>query len=526
MKRTSVEISTSRKQAWALAYSLAAVFATLVFYLNICGTATELQFRTFRDGSEALVLGKVAADIAHIDTDRANLGFIEKDFISRSSDVLAVYKRLNDRNAVVPENLTDQNWTNGVSKFDAIFLLPRTAVATLGYAGNELLAGQKIRFANGEERTVVKAEPNDKYILVYYSGTALDGNSIGFPHRIDVAGEVERARYVFEPYKAQYGLQGLLYSWTYQSAGHLASVDFLQLLTAALFAITLALLCYEYTLSLSAWFGVALFVSMVGSPWVVSVVRNLYWVAFLWILPALSSLWIYRHNGGIAKRVLLFAAFFLSIFLKSLCGYEYLPTIVIFSLAIFAIAPFAPNPKYDFSTSMRFMAGLFALSIAAFLCALLLHASIRAPSLIEGLELTYKIDAFKYSPLSAIANKAMGLEKSLGDVIVEYVFRWPTPVLFDIAGKFVFPALIAAALISVVCQYAIKDPNRKRDSALLVATMLAPCSWFLLMKGHSAIHTHLNYVLWYIGFIPALLFVTARGVSIPLRYAIRNLRKT
>lgn len=495
----------------AAAYAAAAVFATLVFFLNILGTASELQFRTYRDGSEALVLGKVFADREDIDIDRANLAFIEKDAMTRSSDVLAVYYRLDHRNGLQPANVTDQNWNGGVATFDRIFLLPRTAIARLGYASNEVAIGQQVLFADGERRTITGTELNDQYLLAHYSGEALDGRRTGFPHLIGLLRETDRARYVFEPYKAQYGLQGIAFSWLFRMAGELSSVALLQAMAAILFALTMTALTYEYAVSVSGGFAIALFVSMIGSPWVVSIVRNLYWATFLWILPALVAMWIYRYRGGLAGRAALYSAFFLAVLMKSLCGYEYLPTILIFSLAIFAVAPFAPNSPIGYRTATRTAAHLFGLGIAAFVCALLLHASIRADTILQGLAATYRIDAFKYSPIAGAGITAMGQGTSLPSVLYRYVFEWSTPVLFFGNSPWVFPSLLAIGLLSLASQYAVRNPYRNRDAALLLVTLAAPCSWFILMKGHSAIHTHLNYVLWYFGFVSALLFVGIRG---------------
>ena len=32
-------------------------------------------------------------------------------------------------------------------------------------------------------------------------------------------------------------------------------------------------------------------------------------------------------------------------------------------------------------------------------------------------------------------------------------------------------------------------------------------SWFILGKAHSYVHTHMNYVLWYFGFIQICLYI-------------------
>ena len=36
----------------------------------------------------------------------------------------------------------------------------------------------------------------------------------------------------------------------------------------------------------------------------------------------------------------------------------------------------------------------------------------------------------------------------------------------------------------------------------ILVSLIAPMSWFIIAKGHSSIHLHMNFVLWYIMFIP------------------------
>ena len=44
----------------------------------------------------------------------------------------------------------------------------------------------------------------------------------------------------------------------------------------------------------------------------------------------------------------------------------------------------------------------------------------------------------------------------------------------------------------------------RRQKALVVTlwvSLLAPLSWFIIFKGHSAIHTHMNPIVWYMPFL-------------------------
>ena len=52
--------------------------------------------------------------------------------------------------------------------------------------------------------------------------------------------------------------------------------------------------------------------------------------------------------------------------------------------------------------------------------------------------------------------------------------------------------------------------NRKLDVikvTLYIVTFLTSISWIVLAKSHSYVHTFLNFVVWYFGFIQVCLYV-------------------
>ena len=49
----------------------------------------------------------------------------------------------------------------------------------------------------------------------------------------------------------------------------------------------------------------------------------------------------------------------------------------------------------------------------------------------------------------------------------------------------------------------ISAQQRKRNLALITTlwvSILAPLSWYVIFKGHSYIHTHMNHILWQMPF--------------------------
>jgi hypothetical protein len=69
------------------------------------------------------------------------------------------------------------------------------------------------------------------------------------------------------------------------------------------------------------------------------------------------------------------------------------------------------------------------------------------------------------------------------------------------------------ALLTATVIFTLKYGHRALPFAGLVFTsFIAAVSWFVLAKGHSQVHTFLNYVVWPIGFVPfSVLYLVWRG---------------
>lgn len=502
-------VNTLIQKIISLRYIFAFVLLAAGFQFNFLKTSSDFQFKTYRDGSEALVLGKIFSDVHGIDTGNSNMGFIEKEYSTKGSDVLSVYQRIDHPESIVPFKLTDANWTNGFSKYDSTFLIQIANVASLGYSSNELLPGQKLTFPDGQTREITNLVRTENLLNVSYSGKREYGVDLKDPYIIGVA---DARPYAYDAYPQQFGIQAITLSWLYRHIPFLDSVFALQFMMALAAAAVLTLLIRELSLSISATFAAVFFASMIGSPWIVAIARSLYWASFLWFLPAVTAMMVYRTEPSSRKRLSLMALFGFTVFLKCLAGYEYISTIVIFSLCVFLIDPFKEEPRFGFKESTMTAFKLGCLATLGFLFAVLVHASNRADTIAEGLSQTLGWDALKYSAfgrMTGVVNS--GPDIPLSFVVNEYINEWKTPVLFWFGDEGFFRAMLLLATISLAVQFYTKDNNFKRDTALLIATALAPLSWFILVQKHSAIHVHLNYVLWYFGFVPALIFVILRG---------------
>jgi hypothetical protein len=72
---------------------------------------------------------------------------------------------------------------------------------------------------------------------------------------------------------------------------------------------------------------------------------------------------------------------------------------------------------------------------------------------------------------------------------------------------FILNKLFLITIITVSFYAAIRLPFYY--FATLSLSFAAPVSWFIMAKAHSYAHTHMNYVLWYLFFVPFALITIA-----------------
>jgi hypothetical protein len=314
----------------------------------------------------------------------------------------------------------------------------------------------------------------------------------------------------FSPYPSQLGIQGLFFSGAYKFLGK-PSVETLNALNSLLMALVIALLSILYLRIYDKAFGMIFFFTMIGSPWTISFARNLYWVPFTWFLPAVFAALAYLSQGRVTKLFFLTCVLF-SVAIKSLAGYEYLTTITIFACSVFVLAPLFGSDNGRRSGGIKFASFTFLSCILGFVFALILHASMRGDSVSSGLQNIYQMDVKRRTygdPTQFDSVFRASLESSFFDVLNTYWSLWQTPLSIFIPGDYlgvIFWLFVIGAIYGILT----KRGFSYREPAMVLVFFTASASWFLFGKAHSYIHTQLNYVLWYFGFIQALLYCLVR----------------
>ncbi|MNF62483.1 hypothetical protein D3C84_441650 [compost metagenome] len=323
------------------------------------------------------------------------------------------------------------------------------------------------------------------------------------------SGEKQNSQLSFIPYVSQLGLQGELFSKIHRSFTKLDLGD-LQAINLLFFSLVIAGLSFLYLKIYDLRFALVFLVTMISSPWVVSFAGNLYWVPFTWFLPAFFAALIYLNKSRSIRLVLLLGVAG-SVFVKSLAGYEYLTTITLFACSVFVVAPFFNSTKFDLHANARMFVLSFIACVSGFVGALCLHANMRGETIWLGLKNIYEFDVKRrtYGDVSQFDHVyAASLESTPLDVIGKYWSDWATPVVTWLPGA-TLNVIFWFSLAGLIYSLLVKRKIELKNPVIIFYFALAPISWFFLAKAHSYIHTELNYVLWYFGFVQALLYVSS-----------------
>ena len=294
---------------------------------------------------------------------------------------------------------------------------------------------------------------------------------------------------IYDTYKSQFGLQGHLYDAIYRLTG-VRKLKFYHLISSTLLAIVFYLLILAVRAELGVGAALGLLLSAICSPWLVGAAKDLYWSPWTWFLPILTAMIVLGKNKAGDPRWLF--AYFLSLLVRFLCGYEYVSTIL-----IAAFIPFVYVSVRDRRPLSRFIIeGIrwSVLSISALITAFLIHAIAYSGNLAQGLALIVKDAKKRTSGLPGVSETMESINASRWHILHRYFFEWRQVGPFSFHVSFTTGILVFSTCSLYLCQ----QPER-RGKALgysFFFSWLAPLSWLILAKQHSFMHPHLIFVLW------------------------------
>ena len=337
----------------------------------------------------------------------------------------------------------------------------------------------------------------------------------------------ELPSFLLSDYVSQYGLQGKIYSAIAKLIGGGFYKEIESLLNIVLTSLIFIAICYCISLKYNNLLALCFYFTFALSPWVANFSSNLYWVEFTWFIPMLIGLICSININNKKIRIVSYILAFTSILVKCLCGYEYLSTIMM-GLIMFPVCDlvecFFKKKKMKFNDYLK---PIILLSISAFLgfvLAIIIHSVLRGNgNILNGIKSIWENDVVRRTYGGSRENFDkyywQSFDASMFSVIKTY-FNFNTDIIKGIPAK-MFKPLCLFSLIALIFNLYKQKNNSIRDIILYVFSFFTSLSWFVLAKSHSYMHTHMNYVLWYFGFIQIVFYIIIKTII----YLIKDIKK-
>lgn len=458
-------------------------------------------FVGFQADSEALVTGTIYAE-------EDGVYFLEEN--ERGFGMGRYYNLRGTLLSYGMDYITDDNWLKGYSRSENAIIVNSNI-----YSKEVSIVGNYILFENGDLYQISSIEDNGSTIIIFLAGSTIltpeKNGSLDKTQFFD-SGMQPLAKSRIVAYKSQYGLNGKIFRHMARYMDDEQEIALLNLicciLAATIFSLIVLLIFVKYNTVMAGCFFVVFWLS----PWVVNFARNLYWVEFTWFIPMLVGLFCSWKIENRKVRIISYVATFLSILIKCLCGYEYVSVIMMALLGFLLvdlIKNVFENNKDKYKLLFRTIIIIGVMAIGGFMVAICIHAPLKGNgSLIEGIKNIFGQDVLRRTVGGDLNDFAEAYWPSFNASIWETYskyFHFGTEIIAGINGN-LFPLLCVVPLIIFLSDYLKKDIHIE-EVAMYVVFFLTSISWFCLAKGHSYVHTNMNYVLWYFGFVQICFYI-------------------
>jgi hypothetical protein len=509
------------KHPWRFTCLFWTCVMALAFYTNAFNRTKGHIDKMIPQDCETIVVGKIAGDRYHLNTGKLGMGYCSVGkFQTFHGMALETYHVMEmkkhrillptssvwlDSSSCIHENGTTTVILQGKPEY--VNLLKKRDVVRIG--GNAPRTIENITYDRDvtielgrDSRSVIRLPRQDTVQILINDPSDLSAN-------LD-----------YRPYRSCYGLQGHIFTFLYNSLG-ISDLRLFRILSILLLSLVITCLCYQISLRFNPMFAIVFYGVFLLSPWMATFSGDLFWIAFTWFLPALFGMLLIGNPG---RYKLYLPLIFISVLIKCLCGYEYVPTILWFMISFFILDLINTSEKRKRKKliQMTFITGI--ISVMAFLTSILIQASVRSSSLSAGLKEIWEQDVMRRTMGGDPANFPPEFRESIlaspFTVLKKYII-WETPVISGIPGDMFIPIFLFSLFILLYFLLRRKENSLKEITAFGLF-LIAPLTWFVLGKAHSYIHTHLNFVLWYFGFIQIEIYLILKFLMTELPVLFRK----
>lgn len=333
----------------------------------------------------------------------------------------------------------------------------------------------------------------------------------------------------YSPYLSQTGGQAFLFSLLDNILPFppQTRLTIFYLVTSLLSAIVLTWICLWFFEEFGLWVAILIACSMIFSPIMIVLGRNLWWSLWVFYLPMIMVMEFLKRNNMDGNRFIIWwaALIFGLVLVKCILnGYEYITTTL-----IMMVTPFVYYTLRDRLSGRQFLTGFFV-AIMSSLLAVLISFSLLSfqVAAAKGIGLAGGVHHIAISLLKRTYGNpqafpviyAASLSATTGEVVAKYLKDsfidlnpfMPTSnsflaqYIFKIRYVYLIGLFLAMSILAFLQTRSIRQlPDLKQKKLALIAatwfSILAPLSWYIIFKAHSFIHTHLNNILWQMPFL-------------------------
>jgi len=326
----------------------------------------------------------------------------------------------------------------------------------------------------------------------------------------------------FTPYTGQVGLHGDIFAAA-DLAMRAAGLEgwqrllLLRIAVASACAATLAYLVLKIRLEFGLMCAVAGLVSLVFSPWLTSMAKNIYWVPFTWFLPMALAWRGYVTSSPPAGKQLrsIVLGIGAAVALKCLCGFEYVTSVGGAAASVAAYGLIKSGASWRLLvTHAAVLVGAMSVGVMSALFIQISRLGMYMGSFsgawidfIQRLHVHTSIGERLYEHRSVGKEYLQALETSYLATLWKYIYGSP---IFGVSPHFWINALPLLTLtitfmtsVGAVLLFRFRGDKARQCEvlallALAVGAAVSSMSWFVFAHGHSDIHTHINFVLWHV----------------------------
>ena len=301
-------------------------------------------------------------------------------------------------------------------------------------------------------------------------------------------------------YPSQFGLQGIFYALidSIDPLPRRVRIGFYHFLSALICAAAFMWVATKIRERFGFAAATGFVVPVAFEPMFTALAPNLYWAVGLWFVPMAIAMDIADAQTRRRRRWLIVATG-AAVFAKSLCGYEFISTVIVAPM-IGCLLNTRDDKGYPFQNIID-MLWVAVSGVIGFALAVLVHGAKLGFAVIFDRAMERTSGAGASTP----GGLDVGQFASISSVIRIYLGANDFTLIRSFALVVcLLGAIAAAAFLDREYGWFLGEERRKLRTLAFafLASLAAPLSWFILAKAHAFAHQPIDFILWFVPTLP------------------------